>query len=99
MSDSVGPLIPLGRSQLLPPDDPVTFELLCRDLFREIWRDPNTQLHGRRGQPDSGVDVFGRPNQGDQYAGVQCKKRDNFLRSKLSESEIVEEARKAKCQP
>ena len=47
-------------------------ERLCRDLWRELWGDPNTQMHGARGQPQHGVDVFGRPGDGGDWAGVQC---------------------------
>ncbi len=47
------------------------FELLCRDLWAELWQDPSAQLNGRPGQKQDGVDIFGQPNGGGEWAGVQ----------------------------
>ena len=52
-----------------PPNDPTAFESLCLDLWKEIWQDASTQKHGRRGQRQDGVDIFGR-EQG-QPVGIQ----------------------------
>ena len=60
-----------NSEQLLPPTSDEDFESLCLALFREIWGDPNAQKNGRSGQPQAGVDVFGK-HQGRQV-GVQCK--------------------------
>jgi hypothetical protein len=48
--------------------------ILCRDLWAEIWRDPSTQLNGRGGQAQHGVDIFGCPDEGTAWGGVQCKR-------------------------
>ena len=56
--------------QIPPPKNWQDFESLCADLWTKIWKDPDTQMHGRQGQAQYGVDVYGRPNQGQEYAGV-----------------------------
>ena len=60
-------------SKFPPPKSWEEFEQLCSDLFRRVWNDEGTQLHGRQGQPQHGVDVVGRPNGGTSYADVQAK--------------------------
>lgn len=48
-----------------PTNDSVAFESLCLDLFREIWgRESDAKKNGRPGQPQAGVDVFGRSGEG-----------------------------------
>ncbi len=42
--------------RLLPPNDPVAFESLCLDLFKEIWGDSGAQKNGRSGQAQAGVE-------------------------------------------
>lgn len=82
--------------QIPPPSNWQDFESLCCDLWKEIWKDPNTQKNGRQGQPQHGVDIFGRPNQGAAYAGVQCKGKDNYTDNKLTEKEVETEVERAK---
>jgi hypothetical protein len=84
------------RLTLPPPANWQDFEELCLDLWSRLWNDPNAQKHGRSGQGQQGIDVFGRPDQGHRWAGVQCK---NTLQSsgKMSASEIeglIEKARR-----
>jgi WD40 repeat protein len=69
------------------------FEDLCRDLWRCLWRDPETQKHGRSGQPQAGVDVYGRPSCGSKWVGVQCKVKGEHER--LTRDEIEAEVEKA----
>lgn len=72
------------------------FEDLCHDLWRRIWNDPNTQKNGRRGQAQCGVDVYGRPDCGESYEGIQCKGKDRGYNSKLTLKELRAEVEKAK---
>ena len=77
-----------------PPNDATAFESLCLDLWKDIWQDSAAQKNGRSGQPQAGVDVFGRD--GRRLVGVQCKQKDGSLRSKLAVKELqgkVEAAR------
>lgn len=60
----------------LPIRDWQKFERFCHALFSAEWADPTAQLNGRGGQAQAGVDVYGRPDQREAYAGVQCKRRD-----------------------
>lgn len=81
--------------------DPHKFELMCRDLWAEVWKDTNTTLHGRSGQKQMGVDVYGIDKSKDKsnkdYSGIQSKKRNGKLFGKpdLSEKEIVSEVEDA----
>ena len=83
--------------QFPPPADWQAFERLGFDLFRRIWKDPGTQLHGRTGQPQAGVDVYGEDHQGSAFTGVQCKGRDGDYNSTLTEAELTAEVEKAKA--
>ncbi|HEV7857734.1 MAG TPA: hypothetical protein VGO91_03720, partial [Pyrinomonadaceae bacterium] len=69
--------------QIPAPSNWQDFETLCCDLWRAIWKDPNTIKHGRQGQKQHGVDVSGRPNLHSAWAGVQCKGKDNFTDKEL----------------
>lgn len=83
--------IPLPRSW-------ETFEDLCLALFRAIWKDPHAQKHGRRGQPQHGVDVYGSiDGAAAEFLGVQCKGKDEAFGGRASEAEILEELRKAEA--
>src|SRR6185312_4096037 len=69
------------------------FEDLCKRLWTEIWQYPETKKHGRSGQPQWGVDIYGRPSGG--YVGIQCKGKDEYSHQQLSKQEIDEEISKA----
>jgi len=79
--------------QLPPLDDAAQFERLIRDILRRVYDDPGIELFGRRGQSQSGIDVFSPTKSG--VAG-QCKlkdiryKDDDSLRKTLL-TEIEEE--------
>ena len=85
-----------SNMQIQPPSNWQDFESLCCDFWRRIWNDKNTKKNGRQGQPQAGVDVYGRPNKGNEWAGVQCKEKDNITDKKLTKNEIINEANKAK---
>lgn len=72
------------------------FETLCCDLWRQLWKDPNTQINGRRGQAQKGIDIYGRPNQGNEWAGVQCKHKEQLVGARLTRKEIVEAVKEAR---
>lgn len=87
----------ISNFQLPPPANWQDFEDLCRDLWKEIWKDPNAQKNGRQGQSQHGVDIFGQPANGTKWEGVQCKGKDNYTDKALSEDEIVAEVAKAEA--
>lgn len=87
----------LGDYELPPPKDWPKFERLCRDLWAALWKDPNAEANGRSGQPQAGVDVFGRRNGSGVYSGVQCKKRsDGPDNGQITEAQLRAEVAKAK---
>lgn len=82
--------------QVPPPENWKEFEKICWDLWKIIWEDPNAQRNGRDGQSQHGVDIYGRPNQGETWSGVQCKGKDNYANKKLTSKEVRAEVEKAK---
>jgi hypothetical protein len=80
------------------PKNKDEFEQLLCDLCRLEWRDPNTDLRGRSGQKQLGVDVYGQP-EGSMglYRGVQCKLRSQD--TQLRKAEIEKEVNEAKSFP
>jgi hypothetical protein len=60
-----------------PPDNWQDFERLTRALCAIEWNDPDTELVGRPGQAQDGVDVLGWERRQEAYRriGVQCKRR------------------------
>ena len=86
-----------------PPEYWEEFELLTLDMCKIIWEDNNAQRHGRSGQNQFGVDIYGYDyNHKNFLIGVQCKKRSpvdptgKILAGGLfTEREIVVEIEKA----
>ena len=84
----------MSDEQLTPPASWDKFEEMCADLFSRIWKDPQVVRHGRSGQRQNGVDIYGRDN-GENY-GVQCKGKRIWPPTELKISEIDEEVERAK---
>ena len=81
------------------PRDWQAFERLARDLFGRITGDVHTDLHGRNGQPQSGVDVVGVDQHSRARVGVQCRGRGDdsaWSTSRLTGREIQAEVEKAR---
>ena len=85
----------LPTKQYPPPSSWEEFENICADLYELIWDDPDIQRHGRQGQSQGGVDIYGRRD-GTKYTGIQCKKKDIWPPKELTTEEIDEEVEKAK---
>jgi hypothetical protein len=80
--------MPTFSSVSLPkPKDWQAFERDARLLFEHSLNDPHTQNNGRAGQPQHGVDIFGRRNGLGGYVGVQCKGEDADYGSTVTETE------------
>lgn len=77
------------RVRLPVPSNWQDFEVLCHQLWKEIWSDPNAQRNGRAGQQQAGVDIFGLPTYQQGYSGVQCKDRDSRFGSSLTEEDLI----------
>jgi len=72
------------------------FERLCFDLYRAMWKTNDAQMHGRQGQEQAGVDVYGTDRVEGRFVGVQCKGKDQDYGGKLTETELRGEIEKAK---
>lgn len=84
------------KKQLPPPSNWQDFEDLCKHIFGEIWNCKYTiKKHGRTGQKQNGVDVYGVPKGEDALYGVQCKGKDVNYGKSLTQNEIDEEISKA----
>jgi hypothetical protein len=83
----------LTTSEFPKPRDDKEFEEMTRDLFAAHWKDDNTQVYGRSGQGQDGIDVYGQPNRADIYYGIQCKLRSQGI---LTQSDIEDEIKKAR---
>lgn len=87
----------IASTQIRPPENWQDFELLCKKLWGEIWNCPDTiKRNGRSGQKQCGVDIYGAPNGGVEYYGIQCKGKDNYTHAQLTKKEIDDEIKKAK---
>lgn len=80
-----------------PPENWQDFESLCKKLFGEMWECPlKIKRNGRQGQAQAGVDIFAIPKISEKYWGIQCKGKDNYSSSKLTNKEIDSEICKAR---
>ncbi|NMM20946.1 MAG: hypothetical protein HHJ15_13500 [Rhodoferax sp.] len=58
--------------QMPPPKSWDEFEAIVCSAAKNRWNSANFTLHGRQGQRQDGVDVYGRDDK-DRLVGVQCK--------------------------
>jgi hypothetical protein len=83
------------RTIVIPTiSDATKFEYLCRDLWNNEKNNEPVAFHGRPGQSQDGVDVYGRNNITNEWFGIQCKVRDES--NKLTKKEIQDEIKLAK---
>ena len=86
----------LSTSHFPPPVSWEDLELLVWRLFKAVWNDPYAQRNGRTGQEQQGVDIFGRPDHGETWDGIQVKGKHGFFGQGISEQELRAEAQKAR---
>ena len=79
------------KKQLRKPENWQDFESLCKVLWGEIWNCPEIKKNGRTGQTQHGVDVYATPQGETEYYGIQCKGKDDYTDSELTEKEIDKE--------
>jgi hypothetical protein len=80
----------LSNMNLIAPKSWEEFEEITLDALKIKWDNPDLKRHGRNGQKQNGVDIYG-DNYHFQFVGVQCKKYE----MKLSKKTIEEEIKKA----
>jgi hypothetical protein len=73
------------------PKDWQAFERHARLLFQHVLKDSLTQNNGRSGQPQHGVDIFGRRCGDGHYVGVQCKGKDIDYGGAVTKTELKRE--------
>lgn len=85
------------KKTIAKPENWQDFESLCKKLWGEIWEIPNSiKKHGRLGQEQSGVDIYGIPKGETNYWGIQCKGKDDYTKAKITEQEIIAEIKRAR---
>jgi len=70
-------------------------ESLAFDVYGRLWQTTDAELHGRTGQPQAGVDVYGTNRVEKLFTGVQCKGKDADYGGALTEAELRDEVAKA----
>ena len=67
------------------------WEDMVLDALRVRWRDPNARRHGRRGQRQNGVDIYGRDMLKQERVGAQVKNSETItelvIREEISKAE------------
>lgn len=87
----------LTSVEIPKPKDWQAFERHCRLLFEHSLADPGAQNNGRTGQPQHGVDIFGKRGGGNgPQVGVQCKGKDGGYGGEVTEVELKAEVEKSK---
>lgn len=81
-------MVTIASSRLPPPRSWSVFEDICRDSFGERWSNPNLSKHGRQGQPQQGVDIYGHDHAGN-LVGIQCKNTNNPISSVMVAAEVA----------
>ena len=64
-------------------------------MFFPACGEPNAQMHGRVGQPQAGVDIYGHDRVEGVFVGVQCKGKDQGYDNPLTAAELRDEVKKA----
>ena len=77
----------LSNSHLPKPKSWDEFEDITLDALRFRWNSPDLTRHGRQGQKQDGVDIYGMDSFGQQI-GVQCKNTISKITPQLIDSEI-----------
>ncbi|WP_116870100.1 hypothetical protein [Vibrio splendidus] len=75
-------------SRLPPPTSWDEFEDVCKSSFSLRWANPNLARHGRQGQKQDGVDIYGVDSL-QNFVGIQCKNTISTISQQLIENEIL----------
>jgi tetratricopeptide (TPR) repeat protein len=81
---------------LSPPKNWQDFERLSYDMYSRRWQTNDAEMHGRQGQPQAGVDIYGHDRRENKFVGVQCKGKDQTYGEPLTATELRDEVEKAK---
>jgi cellulose synthase operon protein C len=81
---------------LSPPKNWQDFERISYDIYSRRWQTNDAEMHGRQGQPQAGVDIYGHDRLEKKFVGVQCKGKDQTYNEPLTVTELRQEVEKAK---
>ena len=84
-----------SQMQVPPPTDWQQFERMMADLFEADWHS-RAYPNGRTGQPQAGVDIYGKPDGDGRHHGLQCKRRDAYAERTVTPKELADEAKSAR---
>ena len=73
---------------LTPPKSWDEFEDMCKSSFQLRWSNPNLNRHGRSGQRQDGVDVYGDDSLG-RFVGIQCKNTVSGISTATIDDELL----------
>lgn len=90
--------VPDIEVEIAPPVNWQDFERLTLDVAKVRWKDDYAERHGRQGQAQAGVDVYGYNYRSQESVGIQCKKKSQseVPSKQLSVKEIDTEIEAAK---
>ncbi|MFD4120769.1 hypothetical protein ACFWQD_05605 [Alcaligenes faecalis] len=84
--------------EIAPPVNWQDFERITLDIAKLRWKDDYAERHGRQGQAQAGVDVYGYNHTSQESVGIQCKKKNqsDVPSKRLIATEIDSEIEAAK---
>lgn len=90
--------MPAIEVEIAPPVNWQDFERLTLDVAKVLWKDDYAERHGRQGQAQAGVDVYGYNFTSRESVGIQCKKKNQseVPSKQLTHKEIDTEIESAK---
>ena len=93
-----GGYVPAIEVEIAPPVNWQDFERLTLDIAKVQWKDDYAERHGRQGQAQAGVDVYGFNHTSRESIGIQCKKKNQseVPSKRLTTAEIDTEVEAAK---
>lgn len=72
--------MPLPHSmQIPPPANWQDFERLCYDLYKKVYNSEDVHMHGRSGQAQHGVDIYGELDLPNPMCGLEYSVREKIL--------------------
>lgn len=78
----------ITNSRLPKPSGWDEFEDICLSSFKLRWGSPNLTRHGRQGQKQQGVDIYG-PDNLQRPIGIQCKNTISSITESIVDAEIL----------
>ncbi len=88
LSEELNDVPTITEMELPKPKNWQEFERMARDAMAQCWQSTDLQMHGRSGQAQNGVDIYGADDIG-RRVGIQCKRCEETPSVKLIQDEIA----------